>query len=144
MHIKISEKGIIHMISLVSLVLTGIFLIGLQYKPEGWYFYAFGFLSLLFADRGFAKHFSLIYLSMGLLGLTPITTDTSFAHIVSMGTTLGLAVLIPYLVVRFIYREDTIRYGAFLTRKWTRGETLWVIFTLGLGYLLLPYYLRET
>jgi hypothetical protein len=116
----------------------------MQAKPEGWILYALGVTSLLASERSFSKDFGLIYLSVGLLGMTPITTDTSFGHIISMSTTLGLAVLLPYLVVRFVYREDSIRYGTFLTRKWTRGECLWILFTLVLGYILLPYYLKAT
>lgn len=139
-----TAREISHLISLIFLVLTGIFLIGLQCKPEGWIIYACGLLSLLFSEKWFAKHLALIYLSIGLLGLTPITTDTSIGHIIEMSITLWLGALVPYLVVRYIYREDVILYGTFLTRKWTRGEWMWLGFTLVIGYFLIPYYLRET
>ncbi|GAB0174149.1 MAG: hypothetical protein HHAS10_00280 [Candidatus Altimarinota bacterium] len=136
--------NILHLLSLVFLVLTGIFLIGLQYRIEGWVLYFFGLFSLIFSHKSFAKYFILLYVSIGLLGITPITTDTSLQHIAIMSITLGLALLVPYLMVRFVYKDDTIRYGAFLTRRWTTGERIWLCFTFIVGYLLLPYYLRDT
>ncbi len=144
MHLQFSRKNISHFLSLIFLVLTGIFLIGLQYKPEGWIFLILGLVTLLFSERSFAKDIVLIYLSLTILALTPITTDTSISHMLIMGTTLGLAVALPYLVVRFVYQHDTIRYGSFLTRRWTRSEWIWLIFTLILGYFLIPFYLGNT
>ena len=86
----------------------------------------------------------LIYISVALLGITPITTDTSVSHMLLMGVTLSLALALPYVIMRYIYLSDTIGFGAFLSRRWTRHEWIWLLLTLGIGYLLLPYYLLDT
>jgi membrane protease YdiL (CAAX protease family) len=99
---------------------------------------------LIFAQRDFRRDVSLIFFSLAILGLIPITTDTSISNMFLMGTALTVAVLIPYLVTRFIYRQDTISFGAFTTRRWTRSEWLWIGFTVVLGYFLIPYYLADT
>lgn len=144
MSLRHSQWNILHLLSLFFLVLTGVLLIGLEYRIEGWVFYFFWLFSLFFSEKSFTKYFFLLYVSIALLGMTPITTDTSFGHMISMSTTLGLAVFLPYSIVRFFYREDTIRYGAFLTRKWTTWEKFWVGFVLVIGYCIIPYYLKDT
>ena len=116
---KISLENISRSLSITSLVLTGIFLIGLQYKPEGWILLICGILSLIWAGRAFAKDMILIYISVALLGITPITTDTSVSHMLLMGVTLSLALALPYVIMRYIYLSDTIGFGVFLSRRWT-------------------------
>jgi hypothetical protein len=103
-----------------------------------------GCVLLVFAQRDFRRDVALIFFSLAILGLIPITTDTSISNMFLMGTALSVAVLTPYLVTRFIYRQDTISFGAFTTRGWTRSEWLWIGFTVALGYFLIPYYLADT
>jgi membrane protease YdiL (CAAX protease family) len=137
-------QKVAHTVSILALILMGVSLIGYEYTTDGWIFLLIGVLSLLFSERSFQRDIALIYLSLSILALTPITTDTSLSHMIQMGTMITLAVVLPYLITRFIYRTDTIQYGAFLTRPWTRGEWMWLAFTGVIGYFLIPYYLADT
>lgn len=131
-------------LSLLLLVVSTIVLIGLQIKPLGWELLAFGALILLFTQKQFGKDVLLIYISIALLGLTRISTDISYGHMVSMGTFLGLAVGIPYVVSRFVYKDYLVRFKFHHGRRWFKSEIAYIFATVIVSYFLLPFYLKNT
>src|SRR5687768_15739109 len=109
--------------SVTALCATGIFLIALQIKPWAWLIYTFGLLSLLLAQKQFAKQLLLIYIAFLFLGITPITTDISWGHIAVMSATLALAVAVPFLISRYIYKDKKLITFKFrMGRHWLRKE----------------------
>ncbi len=110
----------------------------------GWAVWGLGVLSLLATAPDFKRNMGLVYVALALLGITPITTDVSYGHILSMGTTLGLAVAIPYGLSRWGFKDHIIRFKFHHGRRWTRMEIFWVVFAVVLSYLLIPYYLSHT
>lgn len=123
---------------------SGVVLIALQLKPAGWILLALSGLSLFWMERNFAKDMLLILIALAILGLTPINTDTSVEHMLVMGATLILAVAIPYVVSRFIYKDYLVRFPLHHGRKWYTREILYIAITALLSYFLLPYYLQST
>lgn len=130
--------------SALLLCLSAIILIALQSHFLGWLLLLTGSLFLLACSKHFAKDMFLLYLSLMILGLTPISTDISFYHMVSMGINLGAAVLLPYLVSRFIYKDYLVRFKFHHGRSWYKTEIFYIFFTALIVYLLLPYMLRST
>jgi membrane protease YdiL (CAAX protease family) len=104
---------------------------------------ALGAGSLLLAERQFAKHISLIFLSIGIIGITPINTDIDLLHMTEMGALLGLAILIPFLIVKYVYKEEIIKFPLG-KHTWTRGHVGYLLLALTLSYLLLPFWMATT
>ena len=123
---------------------SGIILIALQLKPVGWILLGASALGLLVVEKKFAKDLLLIIIALAILGFTPITTDTSPHHLLTMGAALLVAVLIPYLVSRFVYRDYLVRFPLHHGRIWYRTEVLYIVFTAIISYFVLPYYLKST
>lgn len=134
---RLSEK-----LTFAIITLMGVLLIGLQVKPWGWLLLPLGLAVLGFAEADFRKDFILIYISMVLLGITPITTDTSTGHFIGMGMTLTLAILLPLLLSRRFGRPIRFRFQH--QRKWLKREIGYILFTAVISYFLLPFYLRNT
>lgn len=149
--IKTSKKTSVHrkilnyseVISLGLLSLSGVVLIGLQYKV-GWFILLAGFISLLFCGRKFAKEILLIYVSIVILAITKITTDISYKHMVEMGTALFLAVAIPYFISRYLYKDYLVRFQFHHGRRWYKKEVAYILITAVISYFLLPFYLSNT
>jgi hypothetical protein len=137
-------KNYIHKIPLIFLGLAGVVLIALQIQLWGWLFLVAGTASLLFCKKDFSRDMLLIYISLAILGITPITTDISYMHMFWMGTTLGLAVVIPYLVSRFLYKDHHVRYNWHHGRNWYKTEIFYILLTAIIAYFFLPFYLRNT
>ncbi len=132
------------LISLLLLLASGVILIALQIRPAGWGVLGLSCLSLALADKKFAKDVLLVNISLAIIGLTPITTDISYEHFALMGSTLTAAVLIPYLVSRFVYWDYRIRFPFHHGRKWYKKEVAYIVFAGMMAYLTLPFYLTST
>ncbi len=131
-------------ISIVLLSISGVILIALQIKPLGWALLILTGASLLRADKKFSKDIFLIIVSLGILGITPINTDISVPHMILMGTTLFLAVAVPYIISRFIYQDRSVHFQWFNGRRWYASEVVYIGLTAVVAYFLLPYYLKST
>lgn len=131
-------------LTILLLACTGVVLIALQIKTAGWILFGLGLVALLFCENQFRKDIFLVYVSLGLLGITPITTDIGFSHILQMGTLLSLAVAIPYLVSRFIYKDYLVRFKFHHGRSWYKKEIAYIFVTALIAYLFLPFALTNT
>lgn len=112
--------------------------------PFAWFFISFGLLALGFCQRQFAKDFFLIYVSLIILEFTPITTDISYVHITLMGFGLGLAILLPYLISRFLYKDYLVRFKFNNGKAWSKVQFLGIIMMAFISYLLLPFYFQNS
>lgn len=130
-------------ISLFFLIIGSIFLMPLEQKLVGFSLLGLGLISLTFTTRAFARHVALIYISLFILGITPINTDISPGHMLLMGTTLLLAVAVPYVVTRYVYKENLITYPLG-KHTWTRGHIGYLLLAALLGYLILPFWMQST
>jgi hypothetical protein len=135
--------GIVKVVSILLLVLGAVVLIPLQQQIAGYMILATGALSLFATNRQFAQDIILIYVSIGILGITPIDTRITFAHMLTMGTALLLAVSIPFVVTRYVYKQSSITYPLG-KHTWTRGHIGYLLLALALSYLILPFWMQST
>lgn len=132
------------LLSITLLSGASITLIALQLKPLGWGLLLASLLSLYFTDREYRRDLILLHISLAILGLIPITTDTSVANMLLMGTALILAVAIPYGVSRYIYKDHRVRFPLHHGRSWYKTEVAYIGITAAVSYLLIPFYLTNT
>lgn len=131
-------------LSIFLLALTAVILIALQIKPFGFVILGIGVLMLFFCKKDFRNNILLIYGCLALLGITPISTSTAYPHNLQMGIPLLLVVLVPYLVTKYVYKNNVVRFPFHHGRSWYRSEILYVVITAFIAYLLLPVMLRST
>ncbi|MET3370681.1 UNVERIFIED_CONTAM: membrane protease YdiL (CAAX protease family) [Jeotgalibacillus campisalis] len=97
-----------------------------------------------FIDHRLMRHLALIAAGMTIFSLVPLNADLSTEHMALMGGALALAVLVPWVVSRFAYREDIIKFPVNTGRKWPLAAKLYLIGVVALGYFILPVYLIRT
>jgi len=101
--------------------------------------------SALRAARPPLLHYApLVLAALLLVALTPINTDLSYQHTIQMGSMIGLAVLLPYVFSRYVYRDGIITFPLGFKRDWVCIELLYIGATAIIAYFLLPYYLTST
>ncbi|MEO6761853.1 MAG: CPBP family glutamic-type intramembrane protease [Candidatus Saccharimonadales bacterium] len=136
------KQTVFRIISLVLLVLAG-FLLLVPHIWIGWLCWGLGLALTPLGGRLFWRHLVLIFIPIAILGLIPINTDLSFEHITIMGSALTIAVIGPYLISRFIYKENIIKYP--LTNgRWQWWHYGYIALTALLAYLILPVWLLHT
>lgn len=91
-----------------------------------------------------AKDLALIAAGMVIITTVPLDADLSIEHMVRMGLVLALAVVIPYVISRFVYREHAIRFPVATGQRWSRIEIGYLFLIVVLGYAILPFYLIST
>lgn len=131
-------------LSLILLDLTGLVLIALQFKVAGWLLFIAGLLSLNLCNKQFRRYMFLLYICLGILGITEINTDISVRHMLQMGTFLILAIAIPYYISKNVYKDHLVRFQFHHGRNWYTSEILYVFASGIVAFLVLPFYLRDT
>ncbi len=128
----------------VLLSASGVLLFGFANDPMGYSTLALSLVTAAVIDREFVRHLALVAAGMVIISLVPLNADLSITHMTLMGSALALAVLVPWLVSRFVYREKIIRFPVNTGRKWPGAAKLYLIAVVALGYIILPVYLIRT
>lgn len=119
-------------------------MIPLQQKAPGYAALLAGVAFLTIADRAYTRHAILVFLSVGILGATPIDTSIDFWHFVQMGVPLVLAIAVPYLVMRYVYREPGIIEYPLEKHRFTRSQIGYILLAAVISYLILPFWMHST
>jgi membrane protease YdiL (CAAX protease family) len=86
------------------------------------------------------RDLSLIALGLLIVSAIPLKAELDNAGMLRFTVALGGAVLVPYLVSRFVYRDRAIRFPWRGGGRWTRFQWSWLVLVLALGWLILPFY----
>jgi membrane protease YdiL (CAAX protease family) len=119
-------------------------LFGIDNGAVGYSMLALSLVTAAFVDRELMRHLALIAAGMAVISLVPLNADLGITHMALMGGALALAVLVPWLVSRFAYREEIIRFPVNTGRRWPLSARLYLIGVVALGYFILPVYLIST
>ena len=84
----------------------------------------------------------LLLIAAGMLIVHAISLEAQLDDAAMLRFTLALggAVLVPYLVSRFVFRDRAISFPWRTRRRWARWQWAWLVAVLVLGWLILPYY----
>ncbi|MET4159769.1 CPBP family intramembrane glutamic endopeptidase [Agromyces sp. PvR057] len=137
-----------HPIALLPALLVcgaAVLLFGFLLPIAGYAMLAAGLVVAWLCDRSGRTERLLADLALIAVGQVIISTasmkaDLSDAGMVRFAVVLGLAVLVPFLISRFLYRERTIRFPWRTGRRWNRTQWLYLIFVTLAGWLILPFY----
>jgi membrane protease YdiL (CAAX protease family) len=132
----------LHYINLTILCVATISLIALQLHIPGYVLVLLGLLMLWRTNNEFRKTVGLVYGCIALLSLAPIDTRTNIEHVIQLGIPMLLVIVIPFVVTKYIYKQNIIKILLNLTRKWAKREVLYFVCTISLAYLLLPIILK--
>jgi membrane protease YdiL (CAAX protease family) len=115
-------------------------LFGLQQRLIGYAVIVVGLGLAAVVDRALLRHLLLIAAGLVVISTMSLAADLSNAGMARFAITLSAAVLLPYLVSRFVFREDVIRFPVGTGRRWSRLEYGYLALVVVVGYLLLPVY----
>ena len=120
---------------------SAVLLFGVQHDVAGYTALASAVGLAAVVDRELARHLVLVAAGLTIISLVPLDADLSLGHMALMGSALALAVLVPWAVSRFVYREDIIRFPVRTGQPWPLPARLYLVLVVVLGYLILPFYL---
>ena len=83
---------------------------------------------------------ALIALGQVIISTISLEADISYGNMALMGTVLALAVVVPYVVSRFVYGDRVIRFPWRTGERWTRTQWIYLIGITVAAWLILPFY----
>jgi membrane protease YdiL (CAAX protease family) len=131
-------KGSYTAAALVSVAAVALFV--LQQRWLGYAVIAAGLVLAAVVDRLLLRHLALIAGGLVIISTMSLVADLSDAGMARFAVTLGAAVALPYVVSRFGFREDIIRFPVNTGRRWSWLEYGYLVLVVVVGYLLLPVY----
>jgi membrane protease YdiL (CAAX protease family) len=128
----------------VLLSASGVLLYGVGSDLGGYGALAASLISAAVIDRRLFKDLALIAAGMVIISAVPLDSDISIGHMIQMGSALALAVIVPYTVSRWVYRDHAVRFPVNTGQRWSTAERLYLVFIVALGYAILPFYMIST
>jgi membrane protease YdiL (CAAX protease family) len=120
--------------------LSAVLLFGLQLDGIG-HLVLVASLAWAFAvDRELAKDLALIGVGIAIISTTSVEADLTWPRFITIGTVLTLAVAVPFVIDRFVYRRRAIRFPWRSHRHWPRMERAYLVLVPVLGWFILPFY----
>lgn len=100
-----------------------------------------GGLALAFSvNRSLGRDLTLIAVPLVMISLISVEANLEWGNVALMGTVLSAAVVFPYAMSRWVFREHAVRFPGRPGEPWSRGEWAWLGAVLLLGYAILPVY----
>ncbi|WP_309065155.1 CPBP family intramembrane glutamic endopeptidase [Microbacterium sp.] len=114
----------------------------------GWVLLAAGVGLAALIERGriaaeepsLTRDLALIGLGMLIVHSIPLAAELDNLAMLRFTLALGGAVLVPYLISRFVFRDRAISFPWRTGRRWGRLQWGWLVAVLALGWLILPFY----
>jgi len=128
----------------VLLAASAVLIFGLQYTLAGYVCLALAVGLGFLVSRSLGRDFALIGLSLAIISLISLEADISYGNIVLMGTVLTLAVVVPYVGSRFVFKDHAVRFPVRTGQPWSRIERGYLLLVVVLAYLILPVYFIGT
>lgn len=114
----------------------------------GWVLLAAGLGIAVVRERGavtasgpsLTRDLSLIALGLLIVSAIPLKAELDNLAMLRFTLALGGAVLVPYAVSRWVYRDRAIRFPWRGGTRWKAWQWAWLGAVLVLGWLILPFY----
>lgn len=137
-----------HPVALLPALLVcgaAVLLFGFTVPIAGYAMLAAGLFAAWLCDRSgrterLLADLALIAVGQVIISTVSLKADLSDEGMARFAVVLGLAVLVPYLISRFVYRERVIRFPWRTGNRWNRTQWLYLIFVTLAGWLILPFY----
>ncbi len=86
------------------------------------------------------RDLSLIAVGMIIVSLIDLKAELDNAAMVRFTLALGGAVVVPYVLSRWVYRDRAISFPWRGGGRWSTFQWVWLVLVLVLGWLILPFY----
>lgn len=86
------------------------------------------------------RDLSLIAAGLLIVSAIPLKAELDNLAILRFVVALGGAVVVPYAISRWVYRDWAIRFPWRGGGRWTTFQWTWLVAVLVLGWLILPFY----
>lgn len=137
-------RGVLRLTAAALVSASAVLLFAVHVRPLGYVPLVAGVVLGLVVDRRLGRDLGLVAVSLGIISTISLEADLSDAGIARFAVVLSLAVLVPWAVSRWLFADDggagAVRFPVGTGRRWSRGQWLYLVLVVLVGYLVLPWY----
>ncbi|SDS24349.1 CAAX protease self-immunity [Paraoerskovia marina] len=128
---------------LAALLVCGsaVLIFAVHLRPLGYVPLVAGVALALLVDRRLGRDLGLVGVGMAILSTISLAADLSDGGMVRFTVVLTAAVVVPFVLSRFVLGDRTITFPWRTGRRWTRTQWAYLVGVVVIGYLVLPFYL---
>lgn len=119
---------------------AAVLLFAVHVRPLGYVPLVVGVALGFVADRTLGRSLLLIAAGQAIISTISLEADLSNAGMARFTVALSLAVLVPFVTSRWLFREDVIRFPMRTGEPWGRVAWIYLAWVVVAGYLILPFY----
>ncbi|MBL0887825.1 CPBP family intramembrane metalloprotease [Myceligenerans sp. I2] len=119
---------------------SAVLLFAVHVRPLAYLPLVLGVLLGLWIDRELGTDLVLIAVGLGIISTISLAADLSNAGMLRFTLALGGAVLVPWVLARYVVRHDAVKFPVATGRRWGRGQWAYLAIVVAVGYLVLPFY----
>lgn len=128
---------------------AAVLLFAVHVRPIGYVPLALGVALAFVVDRSvqggagryrLTRDLGLIALAQVIISTMSLRADLSAAGMARFTVVLGLAVLVPWAISTYAFRDRTIVFPVNTGKRWTRAQWVYLGVVVVFGYLVLPVY----
>ena len=115
-------------------------LFGFENRFVGYPWLVIGLIIAYVIDRELMKDLGIIAAGLIVVSTVSVKADISWPNFFLLGFVLSLAVLVPFVLDRFVFKRHVIRFPWRSGQKWQPWEKSYLFAVPFLGWLILPFY----
>ncbi len=115
-------------------------LFGFENRLVGYPWLVIGLIVAYFVDRELMRDLGIIAAGLIVVSTVSVKADISWPNFFLLGFVLSLAVAVPFVIDRFVFRRKVIRFPWRSGQKWQPWEKSYLFAVPFLGWLILPFY----
>ena len=119
---------------------SAVLLFGLHVRPLGYVVLVLSLVAGFLVDRELGRDLLLIGTGISIVSTTSMAADVSWPRFFAIGTALTLALVVPFLIDRLVFRRAAIRFPWRTGRRWPTVEKAYLVSVPLLGWAILPVY----
>ena len=119
---------------------SAFFLFALQWTAVGIGALIASLVVALLVSRALAQDLLLVGVGLVIVASTSVRADISWPRFFTIGAVLALAVAVPFVFDRFVYRREVLRFPWRGGHRWTDWQKGYLLVVPLLAYLVLPFY----
>jgi hypothetical protein len=120
--------------------LSAVLLFGIQLGGIGHVVLLAAVLAAFAMDRALGRDLALIGIGIAIVSATSVEADLAWDRFITIGVVLTLAVAVPFVIDRFVYRRRAIRFPWRSGQPWPTMERAYLALVPLLAWLILPFY----
>ena len=135
-----SRAGVLGVGAAVLVCGAAILLFAVHVRPWGYIPLLAGVALAWAVDRALARDLALIALGQVLISSISLKADLSNLGMARFALALSLAVAVPVVLARVVFKDREVRFRWRGGWPWSRAQWLYIVVVLAAAYLILPYY----